>query len=352
MSFLTRKRPITFLLRLVWSGVLILWLFNVDRNCPSLGTPWQHQQRQPPPANLTVQKHPVGLYDYLKNNCSLDELQYFRRPFSTWAVTSTANEGISPPPQVYYLTGRFHHDREHFREHLNRYRAKMRSFDVIEPGKEIIYYEFPPDVRTNPVYASHLQFLKDPTHESSRGGGYWFWKGLLIYRHLQLLKDGDFLIFSDADMLDHFAWLSSLIEFMVDEGTNVAVHEITTANRNYCKRDVYEAYCPTQRMLTDRRKQLASGFVVLRKDAATLQFAELWMKGKQDYHAVSDEPSRVEDIHTFREHRHDQSILTLILHCLFKVEAAKYFPYTCLGDWDVASFALSGLETIPHIQVP
>jgi hypothetical protein len=276
----------------------------------------------------------------------LDELKNFRRPFANWP---------SPTPAVYHVTGRFHANPTKFKAKIDGYRKAMQRFQVIEPNKAFFYDKFPDEILQDPIYEPHLTFLKkDPTHPSRRGGGYWFWKGPLMLHHLQHdVREGDFLVYADTDMLDHFVWLPNVLEFMVEEDQNLVMYQIPQKNRLYTKSDVYHAYCggTLKDQLRDQRNQFAASFVIIRKDKATMQLTELWKRGTQTYHFINDDPSTMKNVPLFREHRHDQSIITLILHCLFQLPPPRYYPHTCLNTWTLNTYKLQPLEVLPDIRI-
>ena len=120
----------------------------------------------------------------------------------------------------------------------------------------------------------YLQFLKEPQHHTSRGGGYWFWKPVLWHYHMQKLNHGDFLVYSDNDMTAHLESIPNLLQQMMDRQHNLALHQPNHSDRNerhYNKREVYKAYCPGLDQAQDTSRQYDAMFAVIRKDDATIQ---------------------------------------------------------------------------------
>ena len=70
------------------------------------------------------------------------------------------------------------------------------------------YYKYPRFILDNPKWSRHLQFLNHSSqhdivvdeHPTVKGGGFWFWKPVIIDHHLKELKFGDFLFYQDVDV--------------------------------------------------------------------------------------------------------------------------------------------------------
>jgi hypothetical protein len=58
--------------------------------------------------------------------------------------------------------------------------------------------------------------------------------------------------------------------------------------------------------------QICSGHVILCKCAASVRFVDEWLKIAENLHLIDDSPSRLRNFPEFREHRHDQSIFSLL----------------------------------------
>jgi hypothetical protein len=50
-----------------------------------------------------------------------------------------------------------------------------------------------------------------------------------------------------------------------------------------------------------------------------------YLMGVSNFHLVSDEPSNLENIPVFKENRHDQSILSLIIKCRYLENGLEIF---------------------------
>lgn len=213
--------------------------------------------------------------------------------------------------RVLHLSGKFGYNNSFAKE------MQAKKMFYIHNDKEELEFlsELPSFILDDPRFSRHIRFLTDPTDDTKRGGGYWFWKPILLQHYLeQELQPNDWLIWSDADHNDPFV-LAPLIQYMTMTKKTMAVMYIEGfVNREWTKRDVYEAYCG--------EKQPSSGgtfwasYLVFRNTPGIRALIRQWANAMVDYHAISDEPSKIQpELMSFREHRHDQSLLSLILQC-------------------------------------
>jgi hypothetical protein len=197
------------------------------------------------------------------------------------------------------------------------------------PNRLTFHYQFPDHILQDPRWKKHTDFVakNNTSPSSSFGGGYWFWKGPLIHHQLvenPMVKMGDFVIYTDSDLFDHWLWMSDLLETMLRQNQTLALYQMTFPERLYCKRDVLEHYCRTARDLALARgsSQYSGNFLVFRKSSGTIRFVEEWMEGMADFHLISDEESDLPELEVFINHRHDQAILSTMIKCQYK-EAGK-----------------------------
>jgi hypothetical protein len=164
-----------------------------------------------------------------------------------------------------------------------------------------------------------LEFLDDSVIPPVRpkGGGYYFWKAPLILHHLEQSKDGDFIVYADVDRKDHNSkWLMNLLQFMHQSNTSLALYEMDLLERQYNKRDAYQYYCgANQDPVKDSTRQYGSSFVVIRNTPNILSFLNDWQDGMTHYTMLNDRPSKLEDVEDFVHHKHDQSLLSVLLKC-------------------------------------
>jgi len=285
---------------------------------------------------LLFRHHLIWMYKnrYLYLNCP--EVGFWlRQPF---------DDGRETAPHIVYLTAKFGTTNGTFAEEINKQVQGVKRLGVLPETAEIIsYVDLPQEFLTDPRWKQHVDSLynRGGRHgHPGRGGGYWFWKPLLLQRHLQQLQEGDFLIYSDSDMLDFFSWLPLLLESMVEWNANLALYQMPFLEQEWTKRDVYEAFCPSLNIEEDKSGQYAGGHSIWRRDKATLKLVQDWVDAIQHFDWVNDKPSHKPNILAFREHRHDQLLLSLLLKCKYGEPQKRLFPWTCLQTWTLTTFRI------------
>jgi hypothetical protein len=240
---------------------------------------------------------------------------------------------------VVYVTGRFSRD-------IGKWESKVSSFKKIVldsglPDSQMHAYAdtFPDFILEDTRWTHHLEFLKKKRSHTARGAGYWFWKPALVKHHMSTLREGDFLIYSDADNAEHgdLRYTEDLIRTMVDRGHNVAAwrYEDTRTPKKHCcpethwnKRDTYEFYCPRRNQTSDLTGMYHAAWFMLEKTQATVDFIEDYLEGVSNIHLISDEPSQLPNGPYFIENRHDQSIFSLLMKCWYNETGIEKFKPT------------------------
>lgn len=246
-------------------------------------------------------------------------------------------EWNSSPVTVDYITAKFGRE-DQFASAVQATEEALLSFGM-DPKHVHAYFKFPQFILEDSQWQRHLEFLTNMTLKP-RGAGYWFWKAPLILHHLRQARDGDFVVFADADVRDHCKWQNELIRQMLATETNLALYQVDYQARKYTKRDVYEHYCHSD-PTNDLSYMLAASWIVVRNTQGIVQLLEEWQKGMVDFSMVSDEPSKLANIGDFEYHLHDQSILNAIVRCHHSDKPSFVFEgAVTLKDWTVHMFRI------------
>ena len=173
-------------------------------------------------------------------------------------------------------------------------------------------------------------FAKHPAHlVNSRGYGWWAWKPYLIARTLKRLDEGDLLVYCDSTMVFERAATSAVTrghvagEFqgIVDLPENRSVRLFALGgwnkhdyrNARWTKRATIEAMDPKMRCLVDDPVQLNAGIQVYRNTPMARAFVSEYRRWCSDLSIVNDDGKDLPGIDgTIEDHRHDQSVLTLL----------------------------------------
>ena len=84
---------------------------------------------------------------------------------------------------------------------------------------------------------------------------------------------------------------------------------------DWTKRDAIVKHCGNR--LAPDAIQFWGSQAFIKKTPGTMELVRAWKNGMMNYSMINDEPSKRPNSKTFREHRHDQSILSLLLNCRY-----------------------------------
>jgi len=155
-------------------------------------------------------------------------------------------------------------------------------------------------------YTKEFYHFNQNILDQKRGAGYWLWKPYFIYQELLNLPEGDTLIYTDAGLLfqNH---IKHLINGMGND--QVMLFDNRWVHGDWCKRDVFINMACDESYFHEH-KQLQASCIILRRTPFTLGFIKQWLMWCQMPGMIDDTPSIEPNLPGFREHRHDQAILT------------------------------------------
>jgi len=147
---------------------------------------------------------------------------------------------------------------------------------------------------------------------AERGCGYWAWKPYIIRERLSEIHDGDYLIYTDAGVsivkdptpllkqIDNKGFLVFDMKFKVGEYTKGDT--LFWMNKHHDYQYVDERLC-------------MGGVILMKKCKGAMTFINKWLYWCFYKDIITDNPSvELKDPLGFIEHRHDQSILSLLVY--------------------------------------
>jgi hypothetical protein len=166
----------------------------------------------------------------------------------------------------------------------------------------------PRDLAGDPFYEAHRDIFS-----RRRGAGYWLWKPLLIRRVLAEMPDGDTLLYLDAsvEVIDSVKPLEVLV---ANNGGVVPFRLPGRKIGNWTKRDCLILLgCDSPDYY--EQEQVCATYLALGKCPAAVELVDEWLAAGGDARAITDDPNVLgeDDLPLFVEHRHDQSILSLLV---------------------------------------
>ena len=156
--------------------------------------------------------------------------------------------------------------------------------------------------------------------DAKKGAGWWRWKPFLLLRKLREVDEGDIVAHLDYDLIMDVR-PNALFCLGQNAPNGIALfHMPCLTERAWTKKECSDALNATEEMLDS--VQIYAGMVIVRKSASSMRFVEEWLR-----HTASDlvtENMQMAIQHsTFVQHRHDQSILSI----LSKRHLLKSYPF-------------------------
>ena len=165
--------------------------------------------------------------------------------------------------------------------------------------------------------------------DGKRGYGYWFWKPLIIKKLLSKMKKGDILHYVDVGChieLKAIERLNYYIKKVIKSKKGILAfqfHKLRDKEKKftfpvrkeymYTKSDLLKYFKIIKDKKVTHTPQFAAGCIFFKKNNFTLNFVDSWSKVfKDNLKLVDDSPSKIKNFKGFIEHRHDQSVFSIL----------------------------------------
>lgn len=215
----------------------------------------------------------------------------------------------------------------------------------------------------NNLDRSFFAKYRNVLHSKVRGFGYWCWKPQVILQSLEKMNDGDGLIYVDAGCHLNYRgiWrLDEYFEFLKESDCGIVAFQsikpspelsplpydgrvlFDQPNYRWIKGDLFDYFGVRHQEKYTHAQMIGAGVILVRKCALALSIINEWLNIiEEDFSLIDDSPSSSPNINGFIEHRHDQSIFTLlcIKHNVPTLSAYEYwYPKLINGrmkpDWN------------------
>jgi hypothetical protein len=163
----------------------------------------------------------------------------------------------------------------------------------------------------NDIDKSFLESNKDIL-KYSKGFGNYFWKPYIIKKALKEIKEGDFLFYADSGSI-FLKSIKSLTIHLEGKKKSILCFKLPLIEKQWTKRDAFiRMDCDTP-VFTDTAQILAT-FILIKKNNESEVFINNYFEFSKDHRILSDNPNVMgfQNYPEFIEHRHDQSILSLL----------------------------------------
>lgn len=177
---------------------------------------------------------------------------------------------------------------------------------LIENFDKIISYNRE-DLIKEQFYEENKKILNE-----SRGNGFWLWKPYYLLKTLKELENEDVVVYTDCSdkILPGF---KNFIIKKVFENNGFFLVENVYFNFQFVKRDCF-VFMDCDNDNYYKSFHLEAGCCAFIKNKNTLDFLNEWLFFCKNYNIISDEKNICgkENLNGFIDHRHDQSVLSLL----------------------------------------
>jgi hypothetical protein len=182
-------------------------------------------------------------------------------------------------------------------------------------------------------HSRHIGFIK----KNVRGYGYWIWKPKIILESLQRLPDNDILIYLDAGcelnkygfkMFNIYLELTQQFDFLAFHSYEGLFHESFTNTTEEWTKNYTINYLKSKLLVVHGDEpMIEAGILFIKNNNKTREFIENWLSLclAEDYGLINNDNFGVIESTVFKEHRHDQSIFSWLMH-------ANNFGFTLKND--------------------
>jgi hypothetical protein len=230
-----------------------------------------------------------------------------------------------------------------FLQSSKRIIEEAKSLGVFNETQRYTFADLPLSLRSSPLFLDQKK------------GGYWIWKAYVIYDSLQKLNDGDILVYADSgcelkhnqsgweknfQMLNdnealffqyrtdkNYGWNAYNSNFIDSPKLKYWVKKSTT--------DHFQTLFGNDNSWTEKNK-LWAGFMFLKKTDSTVKLIKDWLDIMLFYPELVIDPlidERHEQLPGFSSHRHDQSILSIIVRFYESKIKLKILDECSEGDY-------------------
>ncbi|MGY0425517.1 MAG: hypothetical protein ACWIPI_01625 [Polaribacter sp.] len=210
-----------------------------------------------------------------------------------------------------------------------RKKQKWNTFSAKLFGKfdDVIEYNF------NDIDQESLSLNKESLKYKEKGAGNYFWKPYIVEKALNRINEGDYLMYADSGSF-FLKSILPLVKYMEEKNKEIFCFTLPLIEKQWTKRDAFLLMNCDSSNYTDSPQILAT-FFLLKKGKKSTNFIATYKQYCFDSRILSDDENVLgkENYQDFVEHRHDQSVLSLLSkknnNVLIERDISDYgyFPY-------------------------
>lgn len=179
---------------------------------------------------------------------------------------------------------------------------KQKSSGIFD---EVLHYT-EEDIKATPFFERNQSILSE-----KRGAGYWLWKPYIILDSIEKSKPEDKLLYLDSGDVFKDSVRNSIDKCLMD--ADICLTSGSYRSFIYTKRDCFVLMgCDSPEYWNSN--QIEAGIICYKPTINSKQIFNEWLSECEDPRKLTDMPNTcgMDNFPTFRDHRHDQSILNNI----------------------------------------
>jgi hypothetical protein len=184
---------------------------------------------------------------------------------------------------------------------------KLELFDsiIIKTDKDL--------QQDSEFWNKHGNFISN----NKRGYGYWLWKPYIILKTMEQMEDGDILLYLDCGCEVDYRKKKEFLSLFdqVKKDYIIGTHGLHPGwfEREWNKKDLLIHMDMLNNDIINSVHRQGGTNMFLKSDK-TFNLVKEWYQiaCSDNYHYIDDSPSREPNLPSFKEHRHDQSIFSLL----------------------------------------
>ena len=153
----------------------------------------------------------------------------------------------------------------------------------------------------------HGEFIE----KNKRGYGYWLWKPYLIKRMMEEMNEGDILVYADAGCEIDEGKREILSSYMERVKKDIIISGKAGGEIYWTKMDLYVELGMLESRYVNSGHRIATSIIMLVNEK-TRELVGRWYELCSNYKLVDDSESVYKNFKYFVQHRHDQSIFSLL----------------------------------------
>jgi hypothetical protein len=196
-----------------------------------------------------------------------------------------------------------------YADEIFKKKQKLNSLTAKYLGKADQVIEYSPSDIDDLFYEKNADILNQ-----SRGGGYWLWKPYILLKTLQVANEGDYIFYSDSGSY-YISKIKKLVDILKNEKKVIMLFEGPLVELQWTNNYTLQYFNNMFSNIGEGAisNQIIGTYILIKKCDETIKFIKEYLSFCEDINLVTDKQTDINhENRYFIDHRHDQSILSLL----------------------------------------